>query len=349
MARREFTADSKLGFLRVIQVLNILYIFMVAFLLLFVRGSDFKLNSQTYLLVFEILAMAVTVWLISNRKIYTRQIAITLIALAYLAPQIDYAIRGVFDPIGAVVDSVVYVLLIVYFATSRRAKAVLVQPFTADLRNKELSFGRKMWNLKSVDFWMRLLIYFFVFSIMGHWMEMGLQILIVHGLFPGTIAPPDSLTWRDSLNPFPIYGISVAICGLALYPAYLKFREKCPKVWQAFALSFLVNTIFCTVAELALGLAFNADLHAWDYSDQFLNFQGQICLLYTTAFGILSSLITWHLYPFMERQFSYVSKDAFRIIFVVSAVLFFLIFVTYNIDPDVVFGQAIDINDVTTG
>lgn len=346
MAKREFTADSKLGFMRFIQVFNILFILGVAMFLLFVRGTDIHLDARGILIIFELLSIAVTVWLIGHRKIYTRQIVICLCSLVIIAWTIMAVVEGTFGVLSILTDNLSQWFLILYFATSRRAKAVLVQPFKADFRNKELAADRKMWNPKSLDFWMRLLIYFFVFSIMGHWMEQFLQILIINGWFPGTIAGPDSLTWRDNWNPFPIYGIAVVICGLALYPLFLRLREKCPKVWQAYILSFLANTLFCTVAELALGFAFNADLQAWNYSDQFMNFQGQICLLYTMAFGVLSSFITWQLYPLMERQFSYVSKDAFRIIFVASAVLYLLIFVTYNVNPDAMFGTAIDLKNL---
>lgn len=347
MARKEFTADSGLGFMRFIQVLNILHIMLMVFLMLFVRGSTVPIDHQTVFSVFEILCMAIAVWLIANRKMYTRQIVIVLMIIVWALQQLSSAIMGAFTIEGAIINFLGPLPLILYFAFSRRAKAVLVRPFDIKLSNKSMQKNARLWQPRTKEFWMRLLIYFFAFSVMGHWMEMGLQFFIVHGWFPGTVAPPDSLTWRDSLNPFFIYGISVAFCGLALYPLYLKLRDKLPHIWQAMLVSFLVNTLFCTVAELALGLAFNADLSAWDYSDQFMNFQGQICLLYTMSFGVLSSLITWLLYPFMERRFACLSRDMMRVVFVASAVLFIMIVATYNIDPNVIFGEGYDYKEVT--
>ena len=97
-------------------------------------------------------------------------------------------------------------------------------------------------------------------------------------------------------------------------------------------MSFLLNTAFCTIAELVLGLLFNADYHAWDYRDQFLTWNGQICLLYTLCFGVMSSVITWFIYPMMERNLTRVNRDVFRVVFGVSCVLFILIVATYNID-----------------
>lgn len=347
MARKKFTADSGLGFMRFIQVINVLYILLLIVSMLFVRGSTIPLDYAAFLAVFEILCMAVAVWLIANRKIYTRQIVIVLMIAVWALQQVSLIIAGAFTFVGAFASFLGPLPLILYFAFSRRAKAVLVRPFDIKLNNESMQKNAQLWQPRKKEFWMRLLIYFFAFSVMGHWMEMGLQFFIVNGWFPGTVAPPDSLTWRDSLNPFFIYGIAVAFCGLALYPLYLKLRDKLPHIWQAMLISFLVNTLFCTVAELALGLAFNADLSAWDYSDQFLNFQGQICLLYTTAFGILSSAITWVLYPFMERRFARLSRDMMRVVFVASAVLFILIVATYNVDPNLVFGQSIDYKELT--
>ena len=137
-----------------------------------------------------------------------------------------------------------------------------------------------------------------------------------------------------NMNLFFIYGIAVAFCGLVLYPVYLKLRERFPHQWQALLASFLFNTLFCVAAELILGFLFNADYSAWDYRDQFMNFQGQICLLYTLAFGIMASIITWCVYPMLENKFSNLNRDVFRLVFAVSCVLFIMIYATYNIDLD---------------
>ncbi len=341
MTERILDENSKLGFLRVIQVYNVVSILLLLFVLIFIRSSSIVFDFKAIANILIVLSQAVVIWLIARRKQYTCQIVIVieLIEIAFYA--IADISDGTFTPLDLLLNSIPNIILIVYFATSRRAKAVLVQPWSdRTLRESQEEKDREMWDPTSLEFWMRLLIYFFVFSIAGHWMEMGVQILVQHGLFPGTIASPDSLTWRDNLNPFFIYGIAVAICGLALYPLYLKLREKLPHLWQALLISFLINTLFCTGAELVLGLLCNGDYHAWYYRDQFMNFMGQICLLYTLSFGVASSVITWFVYPMMERGFSHVNRDAFRIIFGVSLVLFLMIVAAYNID----LGSKLSIN-----
>jgi len=331
--KKEFDANSKLGFMRFIQIYNVLSIVLVAFIAVFVRGGVIQFDYRIITMVILLLSQAVVVWLIAKRKIYTRQIVIGLEFFELIVMAMEGFLYGTFDFASYLAGAIPPVIVALYFAFSRRAKAVLVQPWNdKSLLETQQARDRQMWDPKSGEFWMRLLIYFFIFSILGHWMEMGLQILIVNGLFPGTVASSNSLTWRDNLNPFFIYGIAVAFCGLALYPLFLKLREVMPRQWQAYLLSFLINMACCTLAELLTGLVFNADHHAWDYSDQFLNFDGQICLLYSLSFGVLSSLITWVLYPKMEQGFSGMNRDKFRLIFLVSAVLFIIVVVTYNID-----------------
>ena len=300
----------------------------------FIRGGSAAIDWHAVTDVLLMLSQAMVIWLISRRKIYTRQIIIGIECFEILVNAVSMITSGEFEPLTFIVSSTPPVIVMLYFAFSRRAKAVLAQPWSDHTLREEQEASRKLWDPKSAAFWMRLLIYFFIFSIMGHWMEMGVQILVINGLFPGTVASPDSLTWRDNMNLFFIYGIAVAFCGLVLYPVYLKLRERFPHQWQALLASFLFNTLFCVAAELILGFLFNADYSAWDYRDQFMNFQGQICLLYTLAFGIMASIITWCVYPMLENKFSNLNRDVFRLVFAVSCVLFIMIYATYNIDLD---------------
>ena len=337
MARdpKTFDETSKLGFMRFIQVWNVFLILFVSIGLIFVRGASVQFDLPLIAGLLLLLAQATVIWLIAKRKMYTRQIVIGVEVFEIVVNLAESIAGDMFVPVDFALSCIPQLIVITYFATSRRAKAVLVQPWSEEsIREAQDAREATLWDPKSIEFWMRLLIYFFAFSIMGHWMEMGVQILVVNGIMPGTIATPDSLTWRDSLNPFFIYGIAVAFCGLALYPVFLRLRERFSQRWKAYLASFLVNTLFCVVAELILGFLFNADYSAWDYRDQFMNFMGQICLLYTLAFGVMASFITWVVYPMMERHVSNLNRDIFRIVFVVACVLFLLIYATYNVDLD---------------
>ena len=81
--------------------------------------------------------------------------------------------------------------------------------------------------------------------------------------------------------------------GLAfalLYLAYTTFAAG----WSIW-LKALLGSGVITGIELAVGAGFNLGLgwRIWDYSGQPLNFKGQICLLYSGLWYLLSLPIAW--------------------------------------------------------
>ena len=66
----------------------------------------------------------------------------------------------------------------------------------------------------SFAFWRNLAVYFCVFSVLGHWME------IVYCSFMNVfgIVDADSLVWDDPMYPFLVYGVGVVVCALVLMP-----------------------------------------------------------------------------------------------------------------------------------
>lgn len=69
--------------------------------------------------------------------------------------------------------------------------------------------------------------------------------------------------------------------------------------------SFLTQMFFCclmiTTVELLFGIVVNRQMHlnVWDYSGQQYNFQGQICLLYSSIWFLLSCPLIF-LHDYME-------------------------------------------------
>ena len=64
-------------------------------------------------------------------------------------------------------------------------------------------------------FWRNLAVYFCVFSVVGHWLE------IAYCLFMDVcfgIVDDDSLVWDDPMYPFLVYGVGVVVCAIALVP-----------------------------------------------------------------------------------------------------------------------------------
>ena len=235
-------------------------------------------------------------------------------------------------------------LLLLYFGFSKRAKELLVQPFRAESRQATLRENEKLWNLKSPLFWRNLVLYFCIFSVVGHWMEYCVCWLIRLGLVPGTY-DPNSGIWHDMLNPYFVYGAACVVIGLLLFPIKNLLQAKLPKGPWALIVSFLVNTAVCAAIELILGFTCNVPVDGvyplWDYSDMAFNFMGQICLLNTTFFGFMATLMTWLVYPAMEKLFAKIPKDIMNIITVVVIVFFVLVVFMYVINLSLPAGMEI--------
>ena len=83
-------------------------------------------------------------------------------------------------------------------------------------------------------------------------------------------------------------------------------------------LNSLISAVFITAAEFITGEILNIglDMDIWDYSDMFLNIDGQICLLFSFfwfilsfAAGFMDSLVCRHLF-FDESKISFRTTTA---------------------------------------
>lgn len=81
-----------------------------------------------------------------------------------------------------------------------------------------------------------------------------------------------------------------------------------------FDTDFLIQVFSCTgfatLMELIFGLTFNQDHSIWDYTGMFLNYKGQICLLFTIIWIIICGLslilldwIDWHIFKTTEKPY----------------------------------------------
>lgn len=112
---------------------------------------------------------------------------------------------------------------------------------------------------------------------------------------------------------------------------------------MALLLSFLFNAFICTAIEFAMGMMLNQpDANGvyplWDYSTMFCNFMGQVCLQNALAFGAVSTLLTWVIYPLMEKALSPIAPNAMNVAFIGVVVAFSVLFFFYCINvalPDI--------------
>ena len=63
----------------------------------------------------------------------------------------------------------------------------------------------------------------------------------------------------------------------------------------------VLGCLFITGGELVTGLAVNQSYSVWDYRSLQPNFQGQICLLYSILWLLLSP-IGWNVHRFLEKR-----------------------------------------------
>lgn len=326
-----FSDPSSLGFLRVIMVamcLNIL--FTIIGLTTYIKGS-YTMDLRDSLTLIHVLLDGVTVWLILKRKKFTRTWVIAVSSFNIAASVLVGLLTGISNPVPQITLSLFDVMMLVYFLTSERVKATLVEPFNERALNDDLDEEESFFRPKSWEFWRNLAIYFVVFSIVGHWMEAAVCLLIKYGIVPGTYDPTSQI-WSDWLYPFPVYGIGFCACALLLYPLKNYLQRKFKRTLPALAISYVVNSLVCTLIELVLGLTTNADLQLWDYSNMFCNFMGQVCLQNALFFGFAATLMTWVVYPALERLFRRIPNEYGTGVLVVALVGCAMLYALYYIN-----------------
>lgn len=89
-----------------------------------------------------------------------------------------------------------------------------------------------------------------------------------------------------------------------------------------------------------MGLIVNANHELWDYSENFGNIMGQVCLQNALAFGMAASIITWFVYPALERWIARMPSDYMNLVFVIVLVFGGIIWSLYIIEaPKIQSGQ----------
>ncbi len=333
---KDFSNPKKLGFLRVIQVFSAFNVVFTVSLLAFLIKGSYELEFSNLLDFVNLIFDAVLFWFIWQRSHATRAFALAFTLFNILSGTIYNLATGTFDLSQQVWMSGLDIALFVYFLTSRRVKAVLTRPFSLETKHEALAQDVQYYQPKTWAFWRNIIIYFCVFSVVGHWMEAAYCTLIRFGLIPGTY-DPNSQIWSDWLYPFLVYGFGAAACVLLLFPVKNFLQKRMKGTVGPLAISFVVNALVCTLIELAMGLMLNqplpdGTLPLWDYRDMFCNFMGQVCLQNAVAFGVVATLMTWVIYPGLEGLLRKVPKDVMNTVFVAVVVGFCILFFLYCIN-----------------
>ncbi len=329
----KFSAPNKMGFMRVVQVGFALHIAVYLVWLMLTSRDHMNYDVTSMMDWLMVILEGVAFWMFINRYKVARPFVICMAIIGLVVPTIFEIATGRFNFFTSLSNSLFYIFLIVYFLFSKRVKATLVNDISkgkGDYEKEDFVINRRGW-----PFVRNLIIYFIVFSILGHWMEMGMCQFIILGVVQGEYDPSNTMLWRDWLYPFPMEGAAVVVIALVLYPFFVWLKKKFTgnKRILAYVISFIAGALLCTVIEFSMGLLVNDHYQLWDYRDNFCNIMGQVCLQNTMAFGVVAGIITWWVYPMLERMIARVPNDIMNIVFVVIAVFGAIIWSLYLINP----------------
>ena len=143
-------------------------------------------------------------------------------------------------------------------------------------------------------------------------------------------------------GPFlPLYGSGAVVLLLAAAPVELAAESHHWHWYLTYLVMFMTGMIGATVLEYVTGVCMEKlfKVRYWDYSDQKLNFQGQICLSSSLAWGGLTILVTQLIHRLVENVLFALPSVLVGVIAIGTAIYFIA-------DFTLAFKAALDLRDV---
>ena len=277
--------------------------------------NTFRYDLSLFCAIYQMICAMRCIWLIELRSDAARPFAIATTLVSVLLAGIDFFCFGAAHPafvrlggFGAnalfLVEFVCPLAVVGYFVLSKAVRAELSvpqdkTPTATEGHSWDVPFRQRV---RTWEFWRDTVIYFVVFSILGHWAEILFCQLILAGVFMGGYDPTNAMLWDQWLFPFSAEGIAVSLVVLLLHP----FKEWMLKrtsgnVGLSVLASFGLNALVCTNIDFWTGILFNQDYQLWDYRDMPFNFMGQVCLQNSMVYSVAATLIVWLVYPAMDK------------------------------------------------
>lgn len=185
-------------------------------------------------------------------------------------------------------------------------------------------FAPKTWF-----FWRSVIINFFLFSVIGHWMEIpycSFMDVTFH------IVEPDYAIWTDPwYMPYWVYGIGATIITLVLLPLKIHILTKRKTIWGAILEYFVIAVVLCAAMELIIGLIINqpdpiTGKHPfWNNSTLPGNILGQAWIVNDLLLGVISLIYVWLIFPFLQKFYSIIGEKVSNVIFACVILLFIVI------------------------
>lgn len=309
-------AEEKPKFGLIIRVVEAYFVLVMCAVLGYAvvsKPADFTYDISMLRVLAVMACAARSVWLIEKRADTTRRFIVISMSVVIVLSVLDVIYGGEFEKIAAVLSlplviagGVLYfsgsLFTVFYFAFAQRPKEIFVVPAEDQTRptsdeSEEIYEKRFTWP------WFRNLgIYYCVFSIFGHWAEIGFCWLIVLGVVMGDYDFTHAQLWDWWLCPYPAEGIAVVLIAVLLAPFKDWLLQKFSgRILPALLISFLVNMIVCGSIDFLTGITANANFELWDYRSLPFNFMGQIVLQNTLVYSVAATFIVWVLYPLMAK------------------------------------------------
>ena len=162
----------------------------------------------------------------------------------------------------------------------------------------------------SKDIIIEYIIYFFIYAFLGWIMEV-IYGLFIHGHFVnrGFLFGPIC----------PIYGFGAIILIMTT-----------KKLYKRPVLKFIIATVSFTVFEYLVSLIFEMlfGLRWWDYTNDFLNIQGRVSLLYSIFWGVIGVIVLEKIHPFIQNKLQNITKgNTNKLEHIICLSLIFILFI----------------------
>lgn len=163
-------------------------------------------------------------------------------------------------------------------------------------------------NFKSFVFWRDSFLIYWAFSFIGHLMEY---------VWLFTLYQFGEQSAGQALQNLPFfviaapYGLGALALVWFLYPVIQKRQLK---VLDTFVLSVIITTVIEFICALLVVLVMGSNPY-WDYSDQPFNLFGFVCLRNSIAFGAVSVLFIYILFPYTLKIMKKLGEFRLNIIF----------------------------------
>lgn len=192
----------------------------------------------------------------------------------------------------------------------------------------------KYFEPKTWFFWRGIIIYFFLFSIVGHWMEVPYCWFMDLAF---SIVEEDYAVWTDPWYlPYWVYGVGATIITLLLMPLKIRILKVRKTFWGAVIEYLIVATILCAAMELIIGLIINqpdpvTGKHPfWDNTQLPGSIGGQAWIVNDILLALVSLIYVWIVFPFMQKASTFVGEKAMNQAFTCTLVLCaFVCFASY--------------------